>query len=387
MINRIISLGNRKSRFSWNRIIALFIKEMYLISRDPIIFVSVILFPLVEVILFAALFNVNPRHLHTSVLIGEHTPLTRSLIESFKNSRYYDIDNFPKTESEADQLLQSGKTQFILKIQPGFTREVLRGNHPNILLMADGANPLAVTGALSAVDGIIERVTTTEMQCVLEAEKKPPAFNVIIQQRYNPSVIAEYYTVPCLMSIVLALTMMMLGGMSLAKEKGDGTMEGLLTTPARTFEVIISKMIPYIVFGYLQLILVLIIAHVIFHVPFIGNLFLLLFTALFFIGSCLGVGLVISVASKDVSNAMELTSQFFAVNVLFSGFLFPFYGMPQWAQWVGNLFPVTHFLRINLALALKGSNFIEIWPDLWPLILFMLLVVSIGIIRYRQTLD
>lgn len=377
----------QKRKFAWYRVKALSFKEFYLIMRDPVILVSAIFFPLLEVILFTVLFNVNPRHLQMSVLSGEETPMTRSLVQAFVNSKYYTINNYTITEKEADQLMSSGKSQFILQIPPGFSRDVIRGKHPNVLLVADGSNPLIVTGALSAVEGITNHALMHDLKGTLKSQQTSTPFNIIVQQRYNPTIIEKYYTVPCLVSIVLVLTMMMLSSLSIAKEKEEGTMESLLATPAQPIEVMLSKMFPYFLFGLFQFIIVLAITNLIFRVPFRGSILLILFCVSFVIIACLGIGLFFSAKTNNRSSAMQLTSQFFAINVLFSGFFFPFQGMPYWARLVGDALPITHFMRITLAIALKGSSFTEIWGDLWPIIVFMIVALVIGIKYYQQTLD
>ncbi|MHB1949532.1 MAG: ABC transporter permease [Gammaproteobacteria bacterium] len=376
-----------KDIFSFSRIGALFKKELLLMKRDPIIFVSIIIFPIVEIILFSILFNVNPRHIPTTILAGENTPITRSLIQAFINSDYFQITKYVHSESEAERLLKSGKVRFIINIPPGFSREVLRGQNPNALITADAANPLEVTGALASISGIIDQALTFDLVGPLTQTKSTTPFNLIIQERYNPDVIAQYYTVPCLISLVLGVTMLMLSSTSISKEKGEGTLESLLTTPARPIEVILSKMIPYVLFGYAQLILTLAISHFIFHVPFEGSFFLFLFAAFPLILSLLAVGLLCSVVSPDAQNAIQLASYFFALSAIFSGFFFPFVGMPYWAQWIGNSLPLTHYIRINIGISLKGNMLIDIWPDLWPIIIFMFVVMFIALRRYRQTLD
>lgn len=373
--------------FSFNRVGALFRKEFLLMLRDPIIFVSIILFPIVEVIFFAVLFNVNPRHIPTTIVTAENTAITRSVIQGFINSNYFQISSYANSENEAEKLLKSGKVRFIIEIPPGFTRDVLRGKSPNALVTADAANPLEVTGALSAINGIVSQALFFDLVGPLAQAKSTPPFNVIIQERYNPDVIAQFYTVPCLISLMLGVTMLTLSSTAISKEKGEGTLESLLTTPARPLEVIISKMIPYILFGYTQLLLTFAIAHLIYHVPFEGNLLLLLVVTFPLILTLLSIGLICSVVSPDAQNAIQLAMYFFTLSTLFCGFFFPFVGMPRWAQWFGNLLPLTHYMRINIGITLKGNIFTDIWPELWPIIICMFVMIFIAVKCYRQTLD
>lgn len=371
-----------------NRISALFLKETYIMLRDPIIFFSIIIFPILQLILLAAIFNVNPHHLPTSVLLGENTPITRSLLSSFTNSAYFDITSFPKTEAEAERLLKSGKVRFIINVPPGFTRDVIRGNNPSALVTADASNPLIVTGALSSIGGIANQALNFDLVGPLaNRNQSPPPFNLIVQQRYNPDIIAQYYTVPSLVCMMLFLTTLMLSSSSIAKEKGEGTMESLLTTPAQPIEVILAKMLPFIFLGYAQLISALLMTHFIFHIPFFGNIFLLLIADFPIIISVLGIGLICSTLGPDIFTSLQYSNYYFTVSVIFAGFLFPYDGMPQWAKAFANLLPLTHFLRINLGITLKGNTFLEIWPDLWPVLIFMFIAIILGIRLYNQTLD
>lgn len=374
-------------RISWYRLTALFRKEFYIVARDPIIFVSAILFPLVEVILFATLFNINPHHIPTTVILGEQTAITRSLLEAFKNSDYYDIKSYTSSLADANSLLSSGKVNFILQIPPGFTRDVLTHRNPEVLLVADGSNPLAVAGATSAVSGIAAHALKHDLVGAKTNDSSKPPFKINLQQRYNPTVNAKYYTLPSLIGVLLGLIMMMLSAMALSKEKSEGTMEGLLSTPAIPIEVILTKMMPYFVFGFLQFILVLLIAYFIFKLPFNGSFFLMLFCSFFYISACIGVGTFFSLRVKNPETGIQLTSQFFALNVLFSGFFFPFVGMPLWAQFIGNLLPLTHFIKLSLGIILKGSSFLEIWPHLWPIMVFTIIIFTLILSTYKQTLD
>jgi len=373
--------------FSFYRVGALFRKEFLLMLRDPIIFVSIILFPMFEVIFFAVLFNVNPRHIPTTIITPENTAITRSVVQAFINSDYFKITNYVKTESEAEKLLKSGKVRFIIEFPTGFTQDVIRGKSPNLLITADAANPLEVTGALSSVNGIINQALEFDLVGTLAQPTNNSPFNIIVQERYNPDVIAQFYTVPCLISLMLGVTMLMLSSTSIAKEKGEGTLESLLTTPARPIEVILSKMFPYVLFGYTQLLLTFAIAHLIYHVPFNGNLLVLLIVALPLIIALLGVGLICSIISPDAQNAIQLGTYFFTLSTLFCGFFFPFVGMPSWAQWFGNLLPLTHYLRVNIGIILKGSSLIDVWPDLWPIIACMVVAIIVAVRFYRRTLD
>lgn len=285
-------------------------------------------------------------------------------------------------------MLARGDVQFVLTIPTNFTHNLLRNQHPTILLEADATDPSATSGAVAAINQLAQNVFSNEFQGGLSYLKTTqPAVNVDVQAKYNPAAITQYNIVPGLVGVVLTMTMTMITGIAITRERERGTVENLLATPLRPTEVIIGKIIPYILVGYLQISLILVAAKFLFGVPLLGNLVLLYIMALPFIAANLSVGITISTVAKNQLQAVQMTIFYFLPSILLSGFMFPFAGMPAWAQVLGQVLPLTHFLRIIRGILLKGNGMMMIWPSVWPILLFLMVIIFIAIKRFRQTLD
>ena len=285
-------------------------------------------------------------------------------------------------------MLQLGEVQFIVNIPEGFSRRLIRGERPTLLVEADATDPAATGPALSAVRGLAENTLDHDLTGPLaRLRTKPGPINIQVHAHYNPENITQYNVVPGLMGVVLTMTMIIITALAITRERERGTMENLLATPARPLEVMAGKILPYILVGYVQVTLILIAARYIFQVPMVGNLFLIYGVVFLFIAANLAVGITFSTLAQNQLQAMQMAFFFFLPSILLSGFMFPFRGMPIWAQWVGSCLPLTHFLRIVRGILLKGSGPVEIMPELWPIALFMVVAMTVGLKRYRQTLD
>jgi len=292
------------------------------------------------------------------------------------------------SESEAARLLQLGKVQFVVNIPADFTRDLLRGQAPTVLIEADATDPAAVGPAISAVRAIATTVLDRDLTGPVGwLRAAPPPLNFVVHAQYNPENVTQYNVVPGLLGVVLTMTMVVITALAITRERERGTMENLLSTPVRPTEVMIGKIIPYIVVGYIQVTLILLAAHWLFHVPMIGSLVLLYVVSLLFIAANLAMGITFSSLGTNQLQAVQMAFFFFLPSILLSGFMFPFRGMPEWAQWVGTCLPLTHFLRVVRGILLKGNGLAEIAPELWPIALFVTLAMALGIKRYRQTLD
>jgi ABC-2 type transport system permease protein len=284
--------------------------------------------------------------------------------------------------------LELGHVQFLITIPADFARALQRGERPILLVEADATDPAATSNALAALNNLGEKVLNRDLDGPLTPLRgQPPPFEIRVHRNYNPEGITQYNIVPGLMGVILTMTMIMMTGLAVTRERERGTMENLLATPVRPFEVMAGKLIPYIVIGYIQVVLILIAAWFIFRVPMQGSLILLLACVLVFAAANLSVGITFSTIAKNQMQAMQMTFFFFLPSILLSGFMFPFRGMPEWAQVVGSVLPLTHFLRLVRGILLKGNGLVEALPHLWPIALFMLIVVAIGLKRYRKTLD
>jgi len=374
--------------FSFSRFLAIVIKEFIQMRRDRLTFLMMIGIPVMQLILFGYAINFDPKDLPVAIVSAEDSIFTRDFISAMNNSGYFRILGRVEREAEARRLLELGKVQFVLNIPENFSRKMLRGEVPSLLLEADATDPVATGNALGAMSVLGQRVFDRDLKGPLRYLRKGrEPFEVRVHKKYNPEGVTKYNIVPGLLGIVLTLTMTLITGVAITRERERGTMENLLSTPVSPLEVITGKIIPYIIVGYIQVALVLLAAHFLFHIPMVGNVLLLFVIALVFIMANLSMGITFSTIAKNQMQAMQMSFFFFLPSLMLSGFMFPFRGMPEWAQWIGSALPLTHFLRLVRGILLKGNTFTEVLVYLWPIVLFMVIALSIAIKRYRATLD
>ena len=374
--------------FSLKRWWAIVTKEFVQMRRDRLTFAMIIGIQLMQPILFGFAINSDPKHLPTAVLIADQSVFSRTILQALTNSGYFQIVKVADTEAEIDHLLALGEVQFALTIPTDFAHKLVRGERPVLLLEADATDPAATSNALGVLNTLVSTVLDRDLSGPLQhLHSRPPPVELRIHRHYNPEGITQYNIVPGLMGVVLTMTMVMITALAITRERERGTMENLLATPVRPIEVMVGKIVPYILVGYIQVSLILLAAHFIFAVPLLGNLALLLSVTLLFIAANLALGITFSTIAKNQLQAMQMSFFFFLPSILLSGFMFPFRGMPVWAQHLGEILPLTHFLRIVRGILLKGNNLAEIWPQLWPIALFMGVVIILGLLRYRETLD
>lgn len=370
---------------SWGRLAALIRKEGIQVMRDRMTLRFIILLPIMQLFLFGFAINTNPKNLPTGLLAAEPSKYERTIVAALKNTGYYDI-RMLRSEAEAERALKQGTLLFVVQIPPNFDRSVDRGETPSVLIDADATDPTTVGNATAALSGISTALTRD-----LPAGRKPPnhaaAFSFIVHARYNPEQLTVFNVVPGLICIVLMFSTLFATTLSITRERERGTMENLLSMPARPVEIMIAKIAPYIVIGYLQVAVILISSSTIFGLPLYGSLALLLAALGVFIASNLALGVTISTLSANQMQATQFAQFLILPQMLLSGFMFPFYGMPPWAQWVGQIFPTTHAIRIVRGMLLKGDGFWDIVPELWPMGLFALMMVALAVRSYRETLD
>jgi len=356
--------------------------------RDRFTFGMMVGIPMLQLILFGYAINSNPKHLPTAVYAADDSPFSRTIVWGLHNSSYFDIVCEAHSAAEIQQLLAKGNVQFAVTVPVDFSRKMIRGEKPDLLLEADATDPSAVGFAMAAVNQLSSSVVNRDLTGPLaRLQAGSPPFNLVIHQHYNPESISQYNIVPGLMGVMLTMTMIIITGLAITRERERGTMENLLSTPVHPGEVIVGKIVPYIMVGYVQVILVLIAAKFLFDVPMLGSVPLLLLLVLLFIVANLAVGITFSTIAKNQLQAVQMAFFFFLPSLLLSGYMFPFRGMPGWAQDVGECLPLTHFLRVVRGILLKGNGLAECVPDLWPIALFLFVMLAIGIKRYRQTLD
>lgn len=375
-------------RFSPARLMAVMIKEFVQMRRDRLTFAMMLGVPLLQLILFGYAINMDPKGLPTALHDLDNGPFARSFAAALGNSGYFRIVGRPATEAEAERLLAEGEAQFLVTIPGGFSTRLQRGERPAVLVEADATDPSAGSNALAALATIARESLRHDLTGPL-AHLQPDAdpIDLRIHRRYNPEGITQYNIVPGLIGVILTMTLVMMTALAVTRERERGTMETLLAMPVRPGEVMMGKIVPYILVGYVQVVIILLAARWLFGVPIIGDLVLLSVMLLLFIFANLAVGFTFSTVAQNQLQAMQMSFFFFLPSMLLSGFMFPFRGMPQWAQWLGEIFPLTHFLRITRGILLKGNGWSDIWPDLWPILLFLVAATVVALKRYRQTLD
>jgi ABC-2 type transport system permease protein len=374
--------------FSWQRLWAMIIKEFIQMKRDKPTLGMMVGIPMIQLILFGFAINVNPKHLPTALVVSDNSALTYDFITALQNTDYFEIVAPNVTYDEADKLLRRGFVQFIVHIPVNFSRDIIRGAVPALLVEADASDPTATGYASSAIEQVSRSALMPELKGALNyLQPKADPFELRIQKRYNPLALTAYNIVPGLIGVVLTMSMVVITSLAITRERERGTLENLLSMPLRPLEIMIGKIVPFVLVGYAQIILILLAAHYIFAVPIAGSVILLLILAFPFIAANLSVGIMFSTIAQNQLQAVQGAMFFFLPSLLLSGFMFPFAGMPQWAQALGNILPLTHFLVIVRGILLKGNNFFDVWHALWPILLFMIVVVAIAVRRFRQTLD
>ena len=376
------------SVFSWPRFIAVLLKEFVQMKRDRLTFGMIVGVPIIQLVLFGFAINTDPKGLPAALVSADESLFSRTLVRALENSQYFRFTHKPASEAEADRLLQLGEVQFVLVIPPDFSRKLQRGERPQLLIAADATDPSATGNALAALNGVVQQSLNRDLTGPLAGLRPPDLpIDVRVQRRYNPEGIMRYNIVPGLMGVILTMTMIMMTSLAMTRERERGTMENLLATPVRPIEVMAGKIAPFIIVGYLQVALILIAAKLLFGVPLVGSLMLLSMALIVFIAANLSVGFTFSTIAKNQLQAMQMTFFFFLPSMLLSGFMFPFRGMPQWAQMLGEILPLTHFLRIVRGILLKGNGLAEILTELGAIALFMFVAGILALKRYRQTLD
>jgi ABC-2 type transport system permease protein len=368
----------------WSRTWAVLIKEFIQLKRDRVSFAMIIMIPLIQLLLFGYAINTNPRHLPTAVLLQENSDLGRSIMAALKNTDYFHVSEQPRSEAELDDMLASGKILFGIEIPRNFERSVRRGDKPAMLIVADATDPVAASAAVSALGQVVQTALSHDRGL---PDSGTPAFEIRTHQRYNPAGLTQLNIVPGLVGTILTMTMLIFTALSVTREIERGTMENLLSMPITPVEIMLGKIIPYIIVGFVQAAMIIGIGVLLFGVPILGNLFVLAGLSALFIATNLSIGYTFSTVAQNQLQAMQMSIMFFLPNILLSGFLFPFAGMPTWARWVGETLPLTHYLRIVRAVMLKGSSLSDLHYDAAAMFVLMLVAMTIAVTRFRRTLD
>jgi ABC-2 type transport system permease protein len=377
--------------FSLDRMLAVLVKEFIQLTRDRVTYAMILAVPVIQMLLFGYAINTDPRHLPTALLVQENSVFARSVTAAIANSSYFDIVAQARSPADLDRLVRTGQAQFAITIPGDFSRRVIRGDRAQILVEADASDPVATGSALSALAQLPSQALRHDLvgAAARRADAPAPAapFELVVHRRYNPENITAYNIVPGLLGVVLTLTLVMMTAIGVTREQERGTMEHLLATPVQPLEVMVGKLAPFVIVGLIQTALILAVARLLFGVPMAGGWVGLSLGVLLFIIGSLGLGFLISTLTRTQLQAMQLSVFYLLPSILLSGFMFPFRGMPEWAQWIGTILPVTHFLRIVRGALLKGQSFADMGPSLLALAIFVFAVAALALARYRTTLD
>jgi ABC-2 type transport system permease protein len=371
---------------SLNRVLAVLNKEFIQLTRDRLTYAMILVMPVIQLLLFGYAINSDPRDLPTAVLVQDHGPMARSTLSALANNGYFKIVHEASSPEELDRAIARGEVQFALTIPADFTRRVVRGDDAEILVEADASDPAATGGAIAALANLPRTALSRDLVGAAAQTDRDP-FEVVIHRRYNPEAITAYNIVPGLLGVVLSLTLVMMTSLGMTREYERGTMESLLATPAKPIEVMIGKLSPYVVVGLIQTVVILILARVLFSVPMAGGWDALALGVVLFILGSLSLGFLISTVARNQLQAVQMSFFYILPSILLSGFMFPFRGMPGWAQVLGSVIPVTHFLRVVRGSLLKGLGLEDLWTSLVALAVFVVAIAAAAMSRYRQTLD
>ena len=380
-------LAAQLRHLSLRRIGAVLVKEFIQLRRDRVTFGMILGLPLAELVLFGFAINSDPKQLPTAVFVQDHSAYSRAVVNAFENSGYFRIVRENRSQADGDRQLLRGDVTFVLTIPEDFTRALLRNERPQVLLQADATDPAAASNALAAATQLAQTALAQQRLAAAGVEPGAPPFAVVAHRSYNPEGISQYNTVPGLLGVILTMTMVMMPALALTRELERGTMENLLALPVSPAEIMFGKVLPYIGMGAVQVLIVLAVARWVFAVPMLGSYPLLFAMVAVFVVSLATMGYLISTVARNQMQALQMTFFFFMPSMLLSGFMFPFHGLPGWAQAIGEVLPLTHMLRIVRGIMLKGAGFPEVVPHLWPLLLFLLVVTTVALTRFRRTLD
>jgi ABC-type multidrug transport system permease subunit len=371
--------------FSLRRLYSLLRKEWIQVRRDPMTLRLIIALPIMQLFLFGYAINTNPRHLPTGLLISEPSKYDRTIVTALQNTGYYDVRLY-SSEAKAEHALAAGEALFIINIPANFDRSVDRGEQPSILIDADATDPSAIGNAAAALGAVVNDINR-DLPPIRQTQPASPPFQFVVHARYNPEQLTVLNVVPGLICIVLTMSTLLITTLSITRERERGTMENLMAMPVRPIEIMLAKIVPYVVIGYIQAFIILVISALVFQLPVRGSVSLLMLALGLFISSNLALGLTFSTVSTNQMQAQQLAQFTLLPSFMLSGFMFPFQGMPVWAQRLGEIFPTTHAIRIVRGVLLKGNGAAAIASELWPIALFTLLVLGIAVWFYRETLD
>jgi ABC-2 type transport system permease protein len=368
----------------WRKLKAMILKEVLQLRRDRITVATMVTIPLMQLIVFGYAINTTPHNLPTAVLLQETSDVGRSILAALENTKYFQVTRRAQNVDELDHLLASGKVLFAVEIPAGFERALRRGDKPALLVAADATDPVAAGSALGSLSQVVQSALRNDRSI---PDSGDPPFEIRAHARYNPAAETQLNIVPGLLGTILTMTMLIYTALSVTRETERGTMESLLSMPITPLEIMLGKIVPYVVIGFLQATLIVGAGLLLFKVPIVGNPLLLASLTTLFIATNLALGYTFSTIARNQLQAVQMAMMSFLPQMLLSGFLFPYAGMPLWAQYLGEVFPLTHFIRMARAVMLKGSTLADLGYDTLALFVLMLIVMALAVARFRRTLD
>lgn len=373
---------------SFARLWAVLVKEFIQMRRDKVTFVMMIGMPIMQLIIFGFAINSDPHHLPTLLEMNDSGPVSRAVLEGMRTSDYFDFQGVVSGPVAGETALREGRANFVVVIPVGFERDVVRGLQPDVLVVADASDPAASGAAVAALGGIVERaVADTLVGALARPGVGQAAVQVVVHKSFNPEGRTATNIVPGLLAIIMSMTMVMITAVAIVRESERGTMEALLATPVKPIEVMLGKISPYILVGYVQTAVFLVAARFVFGVPFLGEPWAFFAGFNLYIVANLALGFLISTLARSQMQAMQLSFFTLLPSILLSGFMFPFAGMPGWARAVGSAIPATHFLRLTRKVMLKGAGVWDVRADMAGIAAIMTVIVLAAMLRYRRTLD
>lgn len=375
----------------FKRLRALVIKEFIQMRRDRLTLAMMLLLPLVQLAVFGFAINTDVKHVPMVVIDRSLSRQSRELIQAFTNSEYFDLVATVDKEAELADQVDRGLVKVGLVIPPDYAKNLSRGLPAKVQVLVDATDPIIASSALANSQGIANYLSLPILYRHLErgTSYRPPDLPVTMEIRawYNPDLVTSHYIVPGLIGVILTMTMMMITSMAIVKERETGTLEQLITTPLRPVELMLGKIIPYMVVGYVQVTIALLVGVLVFKVPVRGSITALYTVAFFFILCYLGLGLLISTVSGNQQQAMQVSFFIFLPTILLSGFMFPRAGMPEPAQYLGLVMPLTYFLEILRGIILKGVGLGVLMRFIAPMIVLMICFFSLAVIRFQRRMD
>ncbi len=369
------------------RLRALLIKEFIQMRRDRLTFAMMIGLPIVQLLLFGFAINTDVKHLPTAVYDQSMQQDSRDFLSALTASEYFDITEIAKSHEEINAAVESGRTKVGIVIPPDFAENLKHGRSAAVQVIVDASDSMAASSAISAAQLVgqmkSQEIMLKKLQGV-SGKKVDLPLDVRIRPWYNPDFVTAFYMVPGILGVVLTMTMVMITSMAIVRERERGTLEQLIVTPVKTWELMLGKIIPYIFVGYVQATVALLVGIVVFDLPVRGSLGLLYLLTSWFIIASLALGILISTITKTQMQAMQMSFFVFLPSVMLSGFMFPREAMPQFFYWLGTLLPLTFFLQILRGIILKGVGMSVLWTQILALTIFITVVLTIAIKKFQK---